>query len=224
MHYLVANWKSHKDLTAAKNWLQTVSGHFWPKELEIILCPPFPFIELLSHKAGKVALGAQTVSPFPLGAYTGAVSADMVAPYVKYAIVGHSERRRYFHETNQDVVNQVEQSLNSGLTPIVCIDEPYAYAQLTALKKDTWEKIIVAYEPLEAIGTGEAQEPVEAQAVIKAVKQDTGFTGPVLYGGSVSGLNIANFVKQPDIDGVLVGTKSLEAVDFIDMINSLGRM
>lgn len=215
--YMVGNWKSNKTLEEAKKWIQKYSCQVKDARVKNVICPPFPYINSLEFPL-EVELGAQDVSPFPFGAYTGAVSAAMVSVAVKYAIVGHSERREYFHETHQEVANKAAECMSSQITPIVCIDSPYLKDQITALDPEIYNNLIVAYEPLSAIGSGDPDTPEHADEVSRRVKELTDNSVPVLYGGSVSAGNVADFVSMPNIDGVLVGGKSLDPVEWSDLV------
>ena len=211
--YLVANWKSHKTLAEALSWLEAMKDWKGNEETKVIVCPPLPYLrsmhQVIMHYSLPLELGTQDISPFPLGAYTGAVSAAMVKEWVTYAIVGHSERRHYFHETDQEVANKVTQCLDNGLRPILCIDEPYLESQINTLNDIPKEKLIVAYEPLAAIGSGNPDTPEHAQAVAERVKAAIRADVPVLYGGSVTVENIRAYSVMPAINGVLVGGASL---------------
>ena len=136
--YLLANWKSHKTLAEAEAWLEKFSRSHRPDpQLQAIIAPPAPFLVPLWQKLqamalANVALAAQDLSPFPLGSYTGGVAAAMVRDFAEYAIVGHAERRRYFHETHREVANKVGEAIAAGIKPVVCVELPYAREQLAA--------------------------------------------------------------------------------------------
>jgi len=212
--YLVANWKSHKTLAEALSWLETMKGWRGTEGMKVIVCPPLPYLrsmhQVIVRYSMPIELGTQDISPYPFGAYTGAVSAGMVKEFVTYAIVGHSERRRYFHETDQEVANKVGQCLENGLRPILCIDEPYLESQIYALSDLSKEKLVVAYEPLAAIGSGNPDTPEHAQSVAERVKAAMQADVPVLYGGSVTAENIQPYLNMPAIAGALVGGASLD--------------
>jgi triosephosphate isomerase len=158
-------------------------------------------------------LAAQDISPFPKGAYTGAVAADLVKGMVDYVIVGHSDRRRYFHETLQDVANKVNETADAGLVPIVCVDRPYAMSQLTALSDIDCEKMIIAYGPVDALNFRIPQAPkevVEAADLISRAHPNR----PVVYGGSIIPENARQYASLSGISGLFVGAASLEAASF----------
>jgi triosephosphate isomerase len=214
--YLVANLKSHKTLQETLTWVDELDDlHYMADNVQMIVCPPFPYLyqtfARVSAKSLAINIGSQDISPFPYGAYTGAVAADMIKDWVNYVIVGHSERRRYFHETDQEVANKVDQCIEAGITPIVCVDEPYLESQINALTKDSRGKLLFAYEPLAAIGSGHPDTPEHAQNVAERIKTQIEANVPVLYGGSVDADNVLEQLKQKSIDGVLVGTASLES-------------
>jgi len=215
MIYLVANWKSHKTLEESLIWLEGMKTAEIKDNYKIIVCPPFPYIKPMHDKVTdsqlNLSLGVQDISPFPFGAYTGAVASDMVKDWVTYAIVGHSEQRRYFHETDQEVANKVREALAVGLTPIVCVDEPYLESQITALKGANVDQLIFAYEPLAAIGSGHPDTPEHAQNVAERIQAQLKAKVPVLYGGSVTPENIKPYLLMPNISGALVGGASLDS-------------
>lgn len=224
MKLIIANWKSNKSREEVEHWLDTFETHS-PRlgsEVEAVIAPPMPSLMFVSNrllakdKHPRTALAVQDLSPFPAGAYTGAISAVNVQGFkVKYAIVGHSERRRYFHETHQDVANKVTQALENGITPIVCVDDEYIAEQAAAIERDSLSRCVVAYEELSAIGTGN-NEPIEhVQEVFQRIKKVFGNV-PVIYGGSVDVDNIAEYLDFAD--GALVGTASLDAEKFASLI------
>lgn len=222
---LIANWKSHKTKETAIEWLDEF-GQWWAHAhhdaATVVIAPPFPLISTVSEKstekAWPIAVAAQDISPFPPGAYTGAVTAENMSAWgVKYAIVGHSERRRYFHETHQDVANKVTQALSAGLTPVVCVDDEYARQQAAALTPEDLSRCVLAYEPLEAIGSGVAQSASEVDEVLHNIKKSWGDV-PMIYGGSVTSENVSEYLQV--CQGVLVGTHSLEARQFIELVRS----
>lgn len=156
--YILANWKSHKTVAEAESWLQEFLRFYRPApQLKVIIAPAaihLAPLDLLLKKQGdpSLALAIQDLSPFPPGSYTGAVAATMVRDLVDFAILGHSERRRYFHDTNQQVANKVSEARVAGIQPIVCVDEPYARAQLAAMTEKDLEGLLLGYGPVEAIG------------------------------------------------------------------------
>ena len=217
--FVIGNWKCHKSLADARSWFDEFAELYRPvANVSVILAPTFICLEGLSAHVGKlglegVSLAAQDVSPFPKGAYTGTVAADMVKGLVDYVIVGHSDRRRYFHETSQEVANKVNEVVDAGLVPIVCVDRPYAMSQLTALADIDCEKMIIAYGPVDALSTRIPQpvkEVVEAVELISRVHPSR----PVIYGGSISPENVRRYASISGISGLFIGAASLDAKSF----------
>lgn len=244
MKYYIANWKSNKTLSEVKQWLETFSTQLstrqYPQTVTVLLAIPFPFLSLASSWLAnfkqtyanaqvpvQIELAVQDVSQFPAGSYTGAVSVLQLKEFgVKFAIVGHSERRIYFHETSREVSAKVTQLLGEDIVPVICVDDPYIEEQATELKLEIpfedMQKVLVAYEALDAIGTGDS---VDANKFLqsKEVIQKAFGEVPVLYGGSVSSENIKEYVITSDearsAAGVLVGTASLDPMDFIAILD-----
>lgn len=211
------------------------------KGVEKVLCPPFISLVAVANLIGgtDLGLGAQNMHWEEKGAYTGEVSPGMVKEFCKYVILGHSERRTYFGETDETVNKKVLAAQKQDLIPIVCVGETltqYEAAQTAEIvRRQTLEglknvdpafapQIVVAYEPVWAIGTGRASSGENAEAVhrdvVRAALKDlfgeaTAQAIRILYGGSVTGANAAEFFGQPDIDGALVGGASLKVEDFL---------
>lgn len=230
---IVANWKANKTVTEMEEWVKVVAENYAPKDnLEIVLCPPFNLLYPLKLSLAKyqltMELGAQDVSSFPEGAYTGEVSARMLKDLdAEYVLVGHSERRRYFGETDAQVVKKVQMALDFQITPIACISELSQITHiLSELKTLDLGKIVFMFEPAEAIslqvgsiGQGEAEPVSEVAEMIKKMKELTP-QSKFFYGGSVKSHNIAGFLSQPEIDGIVAGTASQNAPEFIRMIQN----
>jgi triosephosphate isomerase len=218
--YLLANWKSHKTLAEAESWLSEFLRLYRPApQLKVIIAPAAihlaPLWQLLQKHGAppRLSLAIQDLSPFPLGSYTGAVAAPMVRDLVEFAILGHSERRRYFNETNLDVANKVSEAGAVGIQPIVCIDEPYARAQLAAIDEEDLPGLLIGYGPVEAIGIASPQSPEmvgQAIAEIQALAPHA----PILYGGSINASNAADYLGLTGVAGLMVGTASLDAEEF----------
>ena len=204
-------------------------------ENKIILCVPNT---MLNTNPGKISLGAQDVSAHTHGAYTGEVSAQMIAETsAKYVIIGHSECRQYHGDTNSTVRQKASLALANGLTPIICVgetmDEKQAGKTMAVIESGVRESvpsdvstpIIIAYEPRWAIGAGltpTSAEIAEAHTLIAKTLSDMGLNGtPVLYGASVKGNNAAEIMSIQNVDGVLVGGASLKSDDFIPIITSV---
>lgn len=244
---LAANWKMHKTGREARvlvedmlKLLTSVDGR------EMALCPPFPYLtqvgELLQGKSWA-ALGSQNLYWKDSGAFTGEVSPAMVKDCgCKYAIIGHSERRALFHETDPDCQKKVAAAHANGLVPILCVGETLEQREagqtssvvlgqlrgaLQGASIDSGIKLVVAYEPVWAIGTGKTDTPGEANKTMALLRGDLASQFGeriaaqvrLLYGGSVKPNNIDGFMAQPDIDGALVGGASLEAESFARIVS-----
>lgn len=206
---LIANWKSQKSIEGATQWTKSVVSV--PGSLDLVVAPAFSLLdEVQASLPQGWQLGAQDVSPYPLGAYTGSVAASQLRDAgVKYCLVGHSERRRLFHETSQDVLNKVEQLVAVGIRPVVCIDQPYANEQLSLLEGAGVRSstIDIAYEPVAAIGTGAAADPAAITQFMTELR-GAWLQSRVLYGGSVTAENIGEFLLIAQ--GALIATASLD--------------
>ena len=214
---IVANWKENKIAPQAEEWLEVLSSKFkvQSSKLEVAICPSFVVLPTMVGEISKlegIKLGAQDVSKFEEGQYTGEVSAKMLKDFVEFVIIGHSERREHFGETDEDVDLKIEQCLKYDLMPIVCVSD---------LEQVSTDKVIFAYEPLFAVGTGEPDTPENAQRFAQKIKSKVGQDVRVLYGGSVNAKNAKSFVSQPDIDGVLVGQASLDPKEFAKICDEI---
>ena len=214
-------------------------------DCDVAVCVPFPYLAQAQRQlaGSKVGIGSQDVSEFESGAYTGEVSATMLREFdCRYAIVGHSERRMWFGDSNERVAAKAERAIAKALTPIVCVGETLAEreqgraaavveAQMNAVLERIGAaglaKCAVAYEPVWAIGTGKTASPDEAQAMHAAIrahiaKRDAGVASGlvILYGGSVKASNAAALFESPDIDGGLIGGASLIAKDFMGIVEA----
>ena len=234
---VVGNWKMHGS-RAANELLLAAIAQGRPYGCDVAVCAPFPYIAevAVAFAGGDLRWGAQDCSVHEQGAYTGEVSAAMLAEFgCRYVIVGHSERRQYHQEGDQLVADKAKAALAKGVTPIVCVGE--SLAQREAGETDAVVKrqlsavihtlahcageMVVAYEPVWAIGTGRTATPAQAQAVHALLRAQLHAATPhadqmkILYGGSVKADNAASLFAQPDIDGGLIGGASLKANDFI---------
>lgn len=216
----IANWKSNKNLEEVVQWLDEFKVEL-NDEQEVIIAPPYPFLSLMAEKVNElsgVSLAVQNLSSYPAGSYTGEVCIrNLEGLGVKYAILGHSERRRYLRESHQDVANKVDQCLGGGITPILCIDIDYLEEQAAVIPEENLKRCVAVYEPPEAISTnqGENASIEEVVAGIKKIKEVFG-EALVLYGGSVTPENDDAYSKVTD--GVLVGGASLDAKVFAKLI------
>ncbi|OGG14733.1 triose-phosphate isomerase [Candidatus Gottesmanbacteria bacterium RIFCSPHIGHO2_01_FULL_39_10] len=221
--YIIGNWKSNKNRQETKDWFSFISKQKFSKKtyqyLSVVVCPPFPYLSLsrvlISESQLTIQLGAQDVSPFPNGAYTGEITAIMIKEYAEYVLIGHSERRKYFHEDDKLLAEKVTRAMEAGLKVVYCVpDEKTEVPQNVDL---------IAYEPVWAIGTGKADTPENASQVIGIIKQKYP-QNQVIYGGSVTPENVVSFVSQSNIDGVLPGGASLDPVKFSQMVESISQI
>ncbi|MBK7059509.1 MAG: triose-phosphate isomerase [Rubrivivax sp.] len=241
---VVGNWKMHGSRPANAELLAALGGAR-PYGCDVAVCVPYPYLsETASTLAGgDIRWGAQDCSAHELGAYTGEVSAPMLAEFgCRYVIVGHSERRALHAESDLLVAQKAQAALAKGITPIVCVGETLVQReggqteavvkrQLAAVIHQLAHcagEIVVAYEPVWAIGTGRTASPEQAQDVHRVLRAQlqaaTGNGGRmrILYGGSVKADNAATLFAQPDIDGGLIGGASLKAADFIAICRAAG--
>lgn len=234
---IAGNWKMFKTQAESLEFLQGFMSSLdtTPEEREIVLCAPFTALSLLSKNlhGSLVQLGAQNVHWEENGAYTGEIAAPMLTEIgVRYVIVGHSERRQYFGETDETVNLRLKAAQRYGLNPILCVGETKQQRDAgeteaiisSQLAKDLvdvdQENLVIAYEPIWAIGTGDTCETKEANRVINLIRSQ--LSNPnvsIQYGGSVKPNNIDEIMAQPEIDGVLVGGASLEPVSFARIVN-----
>lgn len=209
-------------LVETKEWYQVFSSHSiqrpLSKELTIVLGVPFTVLaiakEIIEKEHIHVALAAQDVSPFGKGPYTGEISAEMIAELAHYVLIGHSERRQYFAESEEELSYQVLQAKTAGLTVIYCVP--------TESERIPPAVDIVAYEPVEAIGTGKPEDVRTVSAVCKNL-HDT-LQKPVLYGGSISEGEADSYINIPSINGLLVGGASLDPRSFFGIAEKLSEI
>ncbi len=213
---------------------------------EVVVCPPFTALCCAEQavKDSNIGLGAQNINDQPKGAYTGDISADMLLHIgVKYVIIGHSERRQYNNETDETVNKKVITALAKGLIPICCVGESLAQRKLgitadlvrmqtkiafTGISADDAAKVVIAYEPIWAIGTGETATSEQAEEVCKCIREcicelygtATAEAIRIQYGGSMNAANAAELLAMPNIDGGLIGGASLKAKDFATIVNA----
>ena len=246
---VAGNWKMNKTLEEAKTLtseLIVLAAAEFKGNTKIVLCVPFPYLLTIRDQLGSavISVGAQNCSEHDAGAYTGEVSATMLKSMgIPYVILGHSERRQYFKEDGELLAKKVDRALANSLIPIFCCGEPLEIREkgthetlvrqqveegLFHLSVEAIKKVVIAYEPVWAIGTGKTATTQQAQdmhAVIR--KQLSGKYGeaaaqeiPILYGGSVKADNAKELFSCPDVDGGLVGGASLKAREFIEIAKS----
>ena len=242
---IAGNWKMNGNLAANETLVKAMLADIGQPAAEVALCAPAPYLAQLQGllQGSPIAWGSQDVSPHEQGAFTGEVSVGMLKDFgCRYAIVGHSERRQYHGETDEIVAAKAQRALSAGVTPIVCVGETLAEReanetesvvkrQLAAVIHTVGHcitEIVVAYEPVWAIGTGKTATPEQAQAVHAVLRAQlaAATTNPkrihILYGGSMNAANAATLLAQPDIDGGLIGGASLKAADFLQIVSAAG--
>ena len=243
---MAGNWKMYKTPAETMQFFEKFRPLAATAEhCEIVICPPYTNLAAAvdAAKGTNIRIGAQNVAWAKEGAFTGETSATMInAVGATHAIVGHSERRQYFGETDETVLKRTLAALDSGLTPIVCVGERLEEREsgntetvmigqfakgIAGMSEQQFAKIIIAYEPVWAIGTGKTATPeiaAEAHRVIRAevrsrFGKDAADAVRILYGGSVKPDNVKSLMAQPEIDGSLVGGASLDAVSFAGIVN-----
>jgi triosephosphate isomerase len=233
---VAGNWKMHGSRASNSALLDALlKGIGHERGVECAVCPPFPYLQQVSERlqGSVIAWGAQNVSEHPQGAYTGEVSAAMIKEFgSRYVIVGHSERRQLFAESDAQVAAKFVAAQAAALTPILCVGETLqereagrteevVARQLEAvLKKTDFGKAVLAYEPVWAIGTGRNATPEQAQEVHQFLRARLSPDVRILYGGSVKPQNAAAIFRMRDVDGGLIGGASLAAQDFIDIVKA----
>jgi triosephosphate isomerase (TIM) len=234
---IAGNWKMYKTQGEAAEFLMEFIPQIddAPESREVVLCVPFTDLTIVNKSlhGNRVRLGAQNVHWEESGAYTGEISANMLTEMgVRYVIIGHSERRQYFGETDETVNLRLKAAQKSGLIPILCVGETKQQRDAGQTEQMIMnqlqegligidrERLVIAYEPIWAIGTGDTCEATEANRVIGLIRAQSGNPHlTIQYGGSVKPSNIDEVMAQPEIDGVLVGGASLTATDFAGIVN-----
>lgn len=244
---MAGNWKMNKTIAEATALAQAIRKAVGDVDaVDCVICPTFVCLPAVTAAvAGSgIGVGAQNMHWEPSGAYTGEVSAPMLQGLVAYVIIGHSERRQFFGETDATVNRKVHAALAAGLTPIVCVGESLdqneagethvfvggqVKAALADISAEQAQQLVVAYEPIWAIGTGRAATSAQAQticgatvrgALVDLYGKDVAETIRVLYGGSTNAKNIAEIMAQPDIDGALIGGAALQADSYAAMVHT----
>ena len=239
---VAGNWKMNASKETVNSLIEGILSGVNETTSEVIVCAPFPYlsqVESLINKS-KLMLGAQNLNVNPAGAYTGEVSADMIKDFgAQHVIVGHSERRSLYGETNAIVAEKTKAAIDAGLTPLLCVGESLEdresgnteaiveeqiNAVIDLIGIESFDQVIIAYEPVWAIGTGLTATPEQAQAVhlfIRNLLADSSEKiakrTPILYGGSMNAANAADLISCSDIDGGLIGGAALKAEDFLQI-------
>ncbi|SES93866.1 triose-phosphate isomerase [Anaerobranca gottschalkii] len=241
---IAGNWKMHKTSSETKEFILELLNNFSELEnVEVVICPPFTSLETAANllKGSNIKLGAQNVHYEKSGAFTGEVAPDMLKDLgVDYCIIGHSERRQYFGETDETVNKKVKAVLEVGIIPIMCVGETLSEREngetesvcktqvtegLKGLTAEEIKKVVIAYEPVWAIGTGKSATKEDADETIgyirKVVEEIAGKEVAdairIQYGGSVKPENITSYMEMPQIDGALVGGASLQVKSFLEI-------
>ena len=239
---IAGNWKMNANKGSVKSLIGGILSGMDGVNSEVLVCVPFPYLSQVESliDGSNLKLGAQNLNINSSGAFTGEVSADMIKDFgAKHVIVGHSERRSLYGETSAVVAEKTKAALDSGLTPLLCVGESLEHReagkteavveeQLNAVIEligiDSFHNIIVAYEPVWAIGTGMTATPEQAQAVHLFIRNLLGESSekiaqktPILYGGSMNAGNAMELISCPDIDGGLIGGAALKAEDFLQI-------
>lgn len=222
--YLIANWKQNKQVTDVGPWIEEFVSIVSPAELKnsrhrIIIAPPFPLLVEVKREleeknlVGVVKVASQDLSKYPSGAHTGEVGAEQLLGLADYSIIGHSEQRRNGDST-EDVNNKIKQAVNADIKPIVCFSNMEEFDGVTSRLEG--ESLLFAYEPIEAIGTGTPASPENVTEVF----EKTGIDG-LIYGGSVDKNSVTDYLKLDFISGFLIGTASLDALNFTGIYERL---
>lgn len=216
--WVVANWKSNKTISEALDWISVVGPKLEKRDyLKVVVCPPFSALAEVK-KAVMVGnfpliVGSQDLSPFGIGAYTGEESASLLKELISLSILGHSERRKNFGETDEIIAKKIQQAQENNITPVLCVQSVD-----TPVPADCK---LVAYEPVWAIGTGNPDTPENANNVARQLKQKYPQALEVIYGGSVTSANVKQFILQENINGVLPGKASLDGGEFVKIVNAV---
>lgn len=242
---IAGNWKMNKTPAEAEQLVTELIPLVKDAKCDVVVCPPYVDLAVVANllSGTNIKLGSQNIHWAPKGAFTGEVSADMLlAIGVSYAIVGHSERRQYFGETDEFVNKRAKAALESNITPIICVGETLdqrekgvtdtivskqTVAALAGIEADEVVKVVIAYEPIWAIGTGKTATADDANTTIKVIRDAIeGVYGKkiaeeirIQYGGSMKPSNAAELMAMPEIDGGLIGGASLKSEDFAKVVN-----
>ena len=241
---IAGNWKMHKTIAEALEFVNEVKDRVNNDKVEAVICAPFTLLKDLKQatKGTNIKIGAQNMHFEEKGAFTGEISPLMLKELdMDYVVIGHSERRQYFNETDETVNKKVLKALEVGIDPILCVGETLEEREagntkdvckvqvekaLQNVSKEDLAKVVIAYEPVWAIGTGKTATSEDANDVIAYIREvvanlygELANEVRIQYGGSVKPSNVAEIMNQSDIDGALVGGASLEANDYVELVN-----
>ncbi|OLS03839.1 triose-phosphate isomerase [Tissierella creatinophila] len=241
---IAGNWKMHNNIEESLKLVRAIKSYDLAKNVEKVVCVPFTDLKSVKEeiKGTDIKLGAQNMHFEESGAYTGEISASMLKEIgVDYVIIGHSERREYFNETDETVNKKIKTAIKHNIKPILCVGETLEQREANEQKKIVKtqiegalkdietrdiEEIVVAYEPIWAIGTGKTASSIDAEDMIKFIRETINSLYGSLsqkvriqYGGSVKPSNIVELMEKEEIDGALVGGASLKAEDFVKLVN-----
>lgn len=241
---IAGNWKMHKTIAEALEFVNEVKDIVNNDKVEAVICAPFTLLKDLKQatKGTNIKIGAQNMHFEEKGAFTGEISPLMLKELdMDYVVIGHSERRQYFNETDETVNKKVLKALEVGIDPILCVGETLEEREagntkdvckvqvekaLENVSKEDLAKVVIAYEPVWAIGTGKTATSEDANDVIAYIREvvanlygELANEVRIQYGGSVKPSNVAEIMNQSDIDGALVGGASLEANDYVELVN-----
>ncbi|WP_104204890.1 triose-phosphate isomerase [Billgrantia saliphila] len=244
---IAGNWKMNGSASLVEDFGRAFTEKTLPASLDVVILPPFPYLDAArrAFDGTRLRLGAQTLNPLHSGARTGEVSGRMLKEFgVEFALVGHSERRQLYREDDAAVHDRLLAALSADITPILCVGETLEERDagktkevvlrqvgyvMARLEPEQRTRIVIAYEPVWAIGTGRTATPDQAQEVMAGIREyqasfdrDLAASMRLLYGGSMNAGNAAELLAQPDIDGGLVGGASLKVDDFLAICQSAG--
>jgi len=241
---IAGNWKMNKTIAEAVEFVNEIKGKLNDESVDAVICAPFTILKDLKEvtKGTNIKVGAQNMHFADNGAFTGEVSPAMLKELdIDYVVIGHSERREYFNETDETCNKKVLKALEVGIDPILCVGETLEEREagntkdvckvqvekaLENVSKEDLAKVVIAYEPVWAIGTGKTATSEDANDVIAYIREvvanlygELANEVRIQYGGSVKPSNVAEIMNQSDIDGALVGGASLEANDYVELVN-----
>jgi len=221
---VLANWKANLSPDRAMQWCEAFTAAYQPRSgVEVVLAVPAFYLERVFAKTRKLAgvsLAAQGVSSYPQGSYTGSLPAAWLRGLVRYTLLGHQERRRYFHETIQDVARQAYESLAEELQPIVCLNRELLVSQTAAMAVEELGKLVWAYTPATPVALEMARDQTEITAMLAQIARKTD-NRPVLYGGGVTVANGRSIWQVPGLAGIMLGQGCLDARVFAELISQL---